>query len=36
MPHFEMAECPVCRKTAYGRANMEAVFGFISLNICVI
>lgn len=28
MPHFEMAECPVCGKTAYGRNDIEEKFGY--------
>ena len=28
MPHFEMAECPVCEKTAYGRNGIEEEFGY--------
>lgn len=28
MPHFEMAECPVCGKTAYGRNKIEEEFGY--------
>ena len=28
MPHFEMAECPVCGKTAYGRNEIEEEFGY--------
>lgn len=27
MPHFEMTECPVCGKTAYGRTEIEVEFG---------
>ncbi len=28
MPHFEMAECPVCGKIAYGRNDIEDKFGY--------
>lgn len=28
MPHFEMAEYPVCGKIAYGRSEIEDAFGF--------
>ena len=28
MPHFEMAECPVCGKVAYGRNEIEEEFGY--------
>ena len=26
--NFEMARCPVCGKTAYGRSDIEDAFGF--------
>lgn len=28
MPHFEMAECPVCGKTEYGRNEIDKEFGY--------
>lgn len=28
MPHYEMAECPVCGKTAYGTSEIEEKFGY--------
>ena len=26
MPHYEIAECPVCGRTAYGRSDIDDVF----------
>ena len=28
MPHAEMAECPHCGKVAYGRQEIEELFGY--------
>ena len=28
MPHIEIAECPKCGKTAYGRAEIDELFGY--------
>lgn len=28
MLHFEMVECPVCGKIAYGRSEIKDAFGF--------
>lgn len=28
MSHFEMAECPQCGKTAYGRTEIDELFGY--------
>ena len=28
MPHYEMAECPHCGKTAFGKDEIEELFGY--------
>ena len=28
MPHYEEAECPNCGKVAYGRRQIEELFGY--------
>lgn len=28
MPHYEIADCPVCGKSAYGRKEIDEVFGY--------
>lgn len=34
MPHFEMVECPVCGKTAYGRNEIDKEFGIDMMVLC--